>query len=340
MLDKAGELVSSAGKAPRHALVTDPTVNRLYGGKVSGSLATAGLEHDIIEVPESEAAKSLAGAEALYGELARLGLGRDSRIIALGGGSVGDLAGFAAATYMRGIGIIQAPTTLLAQADSAIGGKTALNLPAGKNLVGTFHQPVMVISDTEALASLPAAELRSGMGEVVKCALACDAEFFGWLEAGTGPLAEGEPEALREVVVRCSAIKAGIVARDPEDLGERAVLNLGHTLGHALETDAGYGRLRHGEAVAAGTVYAARVSSAMGLLPEADLGRIESLLGALGLRASIGSAEPRRLLELMAGDKKARQGRLRMVLPTAIGRAESRGPLDEALLQNVLEGMA
>jgi len=306
----------------RHCLVvTDETIAGLYLEPVLSALD--GKQVRTVVLPPGEAEKNLARFAELMQALADLGASRDVTLIALGGGVVGDLTGFAAACWMRGVRFIQLPTTLLAMVDSSVGGKTAVDLPQGKNLVGAFHQPAAVIADTDTLATLPIRELRAGLAEVVKYGAIADPEFFGWLESHADALLAREPTALTEAIARSCAHKAGIVARDETEQGERALLNFGHTFGHAIETEQGYGGLLHGEAVAVGMVLAARLSAALDRAPESDTGRLIALLDALGLPTRVPQGlQPAALLERMRLDKKAVSGSLRLILWRGLGRAE------------------
>src|SRR5690606_10468040 len=247
---------------------------------------------------------------------------RDATVLALGGGVIGDLAGFAAACWMRGIDFVQMPTTLLAMVDSSVGGKTGVNLPAGKNLVGAFHQPRAVVADTSTLATLPAREYRAGLAEVVKYGAIGDPAFFAWLERDADALAARAPGAVVRAIAASCRHKAAVVARDEFEQGERALLNFGHTFGHALETADGYRGLLHGEAVAIGMLLAARLSTALGLATAADADRLGALLGRLGLPVAPPAHDPAELVALMRLDKKNLGGRLRLVLWRGIGRAE------------------
>jgi 3-dehydroquinate synthase len=263
---------------------------------------------------------------------------RKTTLIALGGGVVGDLAGFAAATYMRGIPFIQVPTTLLAQVDSSVGGKTGINHPLGKNMIGAFYQPRLVLADTAVLRSLPPRELSAGMAEVIKHGLIRDAAFFAWLEQNMEKLLAFEPQSLAHTVRRCCEIKAAIVAEDERETGVRALLNFGHTFGHAIESGLGYGKWLHGEAVAAGMVMAADLSCSMGLITRADLDRIIALLKRARLPIGPPAISPGLLLELMGVDKKAEGGRLHFVLLEAIGAASVHADVPAAALQHALAG--
>ena len=318
----------------RHALiVTDANVAPLYLARVQDALHGKSVE--VFVVPAGEQEKNLGRFAQLMSALAELGASRDVTVIALGGGVVGDLAGFAAACWMRGVRFVQLPTTLLAMVDSSIGGKTAVDLPSGKNLVGAFHQPSAVIADTQTLNTLPDRELRAGLAEVVKYGAIVDAGFFDWLEAHVDALLARDPAALGHAIAVSCRHKAAIVARDETEQGERMLLNFGHTFGHAIETEQGYGGLLHGEAVAVGMVLAAKLSARLGRAPEADAQRLQALLTRLGLPISVPeglSAEA--LLGRMRLDKKAVSGDLRLILWRGIGQAEVvRDVADSEILQ-------
>ena len=319
----------------RHVLlVTNETIAPLYLQRVQAGLA--GFEHSALILPDGEAHKTLANVDAVFDRLAALGATRDATIVALGGGVIGDLAGFAAACWMRGIDFVQMPTTLLAMVDSSVGGKTGVNLPAGKNLVGAFHQPRAVVADTSTLSTLPLREYRAGLAEVVKYAAIGDAAFFAWLEANVEALNARDSGALAEAIAVSCRHKAGVVARDEHEHGERALLNFGHTFGHALETATGYGTLLHGEAVAIGMLLAARLSSALDFAPIGDARRLEALLSAFGLPVRPPPSDPQRLLELMRLDKKNLAGTLRLILWRGIGRAEIVPGVDEGAILGLL----
>lgn len=306
----------------RHVLVvSNETVAPLYLQTVLAGLD--GLAVASVVLPDGEQYKTLAHCAEVLDALAALKANRDACVIALGGGVIGDLAGFAAASWMRGIDFLQMPTTLLAQVDSSVGGKTGVNLPAGKNLVGAFHQPRGVVIDTDTLRTLPAREYRSGLAEVIKYGAIGDAEFFAWLEQQAAALVAGEAEVVAEAIARSCAHKAGVVARDEREDGERALLNFGHTFGHALETDAGYGTLLHGEAVAIGMLLAAQLSADLGRAPAADAERLQRLLEAMGLPVTLPpGSDAEALLQLMYLDKKNLSGHLRLILWRGIGAAE------------------
>jgi 3-dehydroquinate synthase len=323
----------------RHVLVvTNSTIAPLYLERVQAGLD--GFVHNALILPDGEAHKTLANSERVFDALAALGANRDAAIIALGGGVIGDLAGFAAACWMRGIDFVQMPTTLLAMVDSSVGGKTGVNVPAGKNLVGAFHQPRAVVADTAALATLPEREYRAGLAEVVKYGAIGDAAFFAWLEAQADALNARDDAALAAAIAASCRHKAGVVARDEHEQGERALLNFGHTFGHALEAEAGYGTLLHGEAVAIGMVLAARLSADLGRAPRADAERLAALLAALGLPVALPPADTTRLLERMRLDKKNLSGRLRLILWRGIGEADIVPDVDEAAIRRVLDSGA
>jgi len=334
-----GDAAALAAQVPgRHALVlSDANVAPHYLAPVQAALA--GKQVKALVLPPGEQEKTLARFGDVMQALAELGASRDATVLALGGGVVGDLAGFAAACWMRGVRFVQLPTTLLAMVDSSVGGKTAVDLPEGKNLVGAFHQPAAVLADTATLDTLPARELRAGLAEVVKYGALGDAAFFSWLEDQADALLARDPEALAEAIARCCAHKAGIVARDETEQGERMLLNLGHTFGHAIETEQGYGGLLHGEAVAVGMVLAARLSSELGRAPWTDAARLASLLERLGLPTALpaGLAAPA-LLDRMRLDKKAVSGQLRLVLWRGLGQADVVRGIDEAAVLAVLDG--
>jgi 3-dehydroquinate synthase len=291
-------------------------------------------------LPGGEEQKTLGNVAVIIDALVAGRLNRDGMVLALGGGVIGDIAGFAAASYQRGIAIVQLPTTLLAQVDSSVGGKTGVNHPGGKNLIGAFHQPSAVLADTDTLTTLPDRQLRAGLTEIVKAALVADAAFFAWLEANLPQLLAKEPAALAEAIRRACAIKAAIVAEDEREQGRRALLNLGHTFGHAIEAGAGYGLVLHGEAVAAGLVLAAELSARLGRLPGADVQRVRALLAAAGLPVDPPRLGAARMLELMAMDKKVKGGAIRLVLLEGIGRAVVADDYPRESLEKLLEERA
>ena len=299
-------------------VVSTPRVLTLHGGSLA-ALRTAAARLRVLEVPEGEEAKSLAVAERLWNEMLLGGGKRDSRLLAFGGGSVGDLGGFAAGCFLRGIGFAQLPTTLLAQVDAAIGGKTAVDLPGGKNTVGVFLHPDLVVCDSALLATLPRAELRSGLVEVIKMAALLDPPLLAAVESGLARLLAGDPLALAPVVAAGAAAKIAVVERDPDERGDRRLLNFGHTLGHAIESAAGYQGLLHGEAVAYGILFALRLARRRGL-DAAVARRLAALLGRLELPPLPPGLEAQDLAARMARDKKASERGLVWVLPAALGR--------------------
>ncbi|MCE7950431.1 MAG: 3-dehydroquinate synthase [Xanthomonadales bacterium PRO7] len=316
-------------------VVSDEHVAPLYLDRVVTGLHDAALSTLIL--PAGEAHKTLDSTTRIFAALAELNASRDATIIALGGGVIGDLAGFAAACWMRGIAFVQMPTTLLAMVDSSVGGKTGVDLPQGKNLVGAFHQPRAVIADTDTLSSLPDRELRAGFAEVIKYGALGDAQFFAWLETHADALLARDPHALADCIAHCCAQKAGIVARDETERGERALLNFGHSFGHALETVCGYGSLLHGEAVAIGMCRAARLSARLGMAADADSQRLRDLLTRFGLPTAIpAGTDADALLAAMRLDKKNASGRLRLILWRGVGRAEIAEGVDEGTIRELL----
>ena len=322
------------------SVVTNTTVAALYLDKFSATLRGAGVEIVPVVLPDGEEHKNWQTLNAIFDALLSNRCERKSAIIALGGGVVGDLAGFAASSYQRGVPFIQVPTTLLAQVDSSVGGKTAINHPLGKNMIGAFYQPGMVLADTAMLHTLPARELSAGLAEVIKYGLIMDLPFLGWLEANIGKLNERDPAALAYAVTRSCENKAAVVAADERETGERALLNLGHTFGHAIEAGLGFGTWLHGEAVAAGTMLAARLSERMGLLTDADVRRMADLFVRAGLPVEAPSLGQDRYLELMGHDKKVENGKLRLVLLQSLGKAYMTSDFDLQELREVLAGTA
>jgi 3-dehydroquinate synthase len=317
-------------------VVSNTTVAPLYLPALRTSLGSRRVVEVIL--PDGEAHKTLANSARVVDVLVANRFGRDCALLALGGGVVGDLAGFAAACYQRGVAFVQVPTTLLAQVDSAVGGKTGVNHPGGKNLIGAFHQPILVVSDTRTLATLPPRELRAGLAEVIKYALICDAELFDWLEAHLEELLAGEPRALAHVIKRSCEIKAAIVGRDEREHGERALLNLGHSFGHAAESATAYRQWLHGEAVAAGLVMAAAMSVECGLLDAPASLRVQRLIERAGLPTRIAAVSPQSALEHMRIDKKVLGGRLRLILLRRIGEALVSADYPPAALTHTLAG--
>ncbi|MES2035344.1 MAG: 3-dehydroquinate synthase [Pseudomonadota bacterium] len=343
LIDRAGERIAPLLKTPRTVIVTDSNVGAHHGERLSVSLERVGVSVDIVTMPAGEESKSFEGLASLSDQLLDLELDRGDVIVAFGGGVVGDLAGFAAAIYKRGIDFVQVPTSLLAQVDSSVGGKTAIDTPRGKNLIGAFHQPRLVLADLDVLATLPAREIACGYAEVIKYGMLGDADFFTWLEAHSAKVLERELEALTHAVARSVEMKAEIVAEDEKEQGRRALLNLGHTFAHALEAETGFGdELKHGEAVGAGCALAFRFSAALGLCSDADAVRVERALQAVGLPTRFddlpgGEAfNADRLIAHMGQDKKAEGGRLTFILARRIGEAFTARGVDPAPLRDFL----
>jgi 3-dehydroquinate synthase len=341
LLAEAGRLIKPFAKGVL-PVVTDAHVGEIHLAPFLETMSKAGLDARPIVLPPGEGSKSFAGLETLTGQLLELEIGRGGLIIALGGGVIGDLTGFAAGVLKRGVAFAQIPTTLLSQVDSSVGGKTGINARQGKNLIGVFHQPRLVIADTALLATLPRRELLAGYAEVVKYGALGDADFFAWLEQN-GPLAlSGQQDAMVHAVAHSCRMKADIVARDERESGERALLNLGHTFGHALEAVTGYsGRLVHGEGVAIGMALAARLSVRLGLMPSADAERLERHLKAAGLPSAISSIPGPRpdtgsLIAAMAHDKKVADGRINFVLLRGLGKAFVTSDVPKDALRDVL----
>jgi 3-dehydroquinate synthase len=315
-------------------VVTNSTVAPLYLPRLRAAFGTRPLAECVLA--DGERYKTLATLAQVYDALAAARVNRDGAVLALGGGVVGDIAGFAAATWQRGVAVAQLPTTLLAQVDSSVGGKTAVNHPAGKNLIGAFHQPRVVLADLETLDTLPDRELRAGLAEVIKYGLIGDAEFLAWLEDAMPKLLARDREALAFAIERSCHNKARLVALDERESGPRALLNLGHTFGHAIEAAAGFGKWLHGEAVALGTVMAVETSARLGWLAAADVARVRRILASAGLPVAAPRIGVARARELMALDKKVQGGRVRLVLLKSLGEAVVTGDYDPAALEAVL----
>jgi 3-dehydroquinate synthase len=322
----------------RCAVITDSNVGKKFAAAASRSLAASGFEPVLITVPAGEKSKRLAVVEKCHDQLAAHRLERASFIVALGGGVVGDLAGFVAATYLRGIPFVQVPTTLLAQVDSSVGGKTGVNLRAGKNLVGAFYQPRLVLCDLDALKNLPQREYVSGLAEVIKYGIICDAVLFAQLERNLPKLLARDVSTLRDVVARCCEIKAHVVGQDENDSGLRAILNFGHTIGHAIENSSGYGKFLHGEAISIGQVAATKLSLKILGLPSGDVERIEKLFVRAGLpvKLKLNPARRKKLFAAMKLDKKVSAGEIKFVLAEKIGKVQFGRKVSTALVYSVL----
>lgn len=327
----AGTHLADALAGSQCLVVSNVTVAPLYFEKLKPGLGDAAV--DLIELPDGEAHKTVSTVQSILDRLVESKAGRDVTIIALGGGVVGDVAGFAAACYMRGVAFVQVPTTLLAQVDSSVGGKTGVNHPGGKNLIGAFHQPRSVIIDTDTLSTLPDREFRAGLAEVIKYGAIADTEFLGWLEDNMATLLDRNPEALARAIRRSCEIKAEVVAEDEREAGKRALLNFGHTFGHAIENTVGYGEWLHGEAVAAGMLMAATMSD----IEDAERQRLTRLVEAAGLPVDPPAAGAANLREAMKLDKKVQSNTIRLVLLRRLGDAVVTADYDDAALDRALE---
>lgn len=339
LLPQLGVECAKHGFSRRCAVVSDRNVARFYADAALKSLVSAGFDPVLISVPAGETSKSLAMAGHCFARLAAARLERKSFVVALGGGVIGDLAGFVAAAYLRGIPFVQVPTSLLAQVDSSVGGKVGVNLPAGKNLVGAFYQPRFVLCDLSTLDTLPKREFRSGLAEVIKYGFIFDAALFRRLEKQMESLLTREEGTLAAVVSRCCAIKADVVAHDEKESGLRAILNFGHTIGHALEAVSGYGRFLHGEAISIGQVAAAHLSARQLGLPESDVNRIRTVLDRAGLptTARLARSQSTKLLAAMRLDKKVSGGEVKFVLARRIGEVEHGHSVPDAAIKEAIE---
>lgn len=336
-LPRLGPALSDRGA--RHVVViTDEHVEEPHATAVAAAFAELKIDVDLVVVESGETSKSIETAHDLWEKLLDLGAGRKTVIAAVGGGVIGDLAGFVAATYARGLPLVQVPTTLLAQVDSSVGGKVGVNLPGAKNMVGAFWQPVAVHIDTEVLTTLADREYRAGLAEVVKYGVILDAEFFAWLESRAAALNDRDAAALRQVIARSCELKAWVVGQDErEESGLRAVLNYGHTFCHAFEALTGYTQLLHGEAVAIGMLCASRLAERLGRIDASITARQERLLRTLGLPVDVPQLEPERVIRAMSHDKKVEHGRLRFVLPSRLGHVELVGDVPVDLVREALE---
>jgi 3-dehydroquinate synthase len=347
VLQLLGERIAALRPGVRTAIVTDRNVAKHWLDQTEASLDKAGIAASRVIVEEGEGSKTYAGLERVSEALIAAKIERNDLVIALGGGVVGDLAGFAAAVLRRGVDFVQVPTSLLAQVDSSVGGKTGINSPQGKNLIGAFHQPVLVIADTAVLDTLPPRQFRAGYAEVAKYGVLGDEAFFSWLEGSHGDIFAGGAAREHAIATSCRA-KAAIVARDERETGERALLNLGHTFGHALEAATGFSdRLFHGEGVSIGMVLAAELSAQLGMIAESDTARVKHHLAQVGLPAHLrdiagfaqeGLADADALMTLMAQDKKVKRGRLTFILLEAIGRAVIAPDVEPSVVRDFLKG--
>lgn len=332
-LDRLGPLMRSFDLTDRALVVTHPGIGARYGERTTESLRSAGFEPAVIEVPDGEGQKSLAWAEKLYDAMLSHRMDRRSPVIALGGGVIGDLAGFASATFLRGVPFVQAPTSLLAQVDASVGGKVAVDHRRGKNLIGAFYQPLLVLASLDTLDSLPDRELRAGMAEVIKYGVIADAGLFTYIEGRLDEILGRDSGVLAHLVARSCEIKADVVAGDEREQGRRAILNFGHTMGHAIETQTG---MLHGEAVSIGMVYAARVAERMGMLDGESVGRLIDLVRRTGLPQRCDGLDVSGTIETMKLDKKSVGGRLRFILPSRIGEVVIRDDVPDEYVRSVL----
>ncbi|MBI5560747.1 MAG: 3-dehydroquinate synthase [Deltaproteobacteria bacterium] len=336
LLDSVGRRMREAGLGGRCAVITNPYVGSLYSKRLLDSLRGAGLDPVTIEMPDGEEYKTLSSVSLVYDRLLKERFERDSTIVALGGGVVGDMAGFVAATFLRGVPYVQVPTTLLAQVDSSVGGKTGVNHPLGKNLIGAFYQPKAVFIDPDVLNTLEKREFISGLGEVVKYGVIRDGEFFSFLEKNRDRLLSLKDEITRAIERAC-AIKAEVVSMDERETGLRSILNLGHTFGHAIEAITGYTKFKHGEAVSIGMAMAAELSFFLGLTGKDAVRRIKDLLSGFGLPVSFRGISPPDFIETMRFDKKVKEGKIRFVLVEDIGKVILKD-VDEGKLKGFLSG--
>lgn len=337
LLEKTGEFLKERVKASKAIIFTHPNIGRLYGDRVKASLKQSGLQVECVEVPEGEGSKSLEESGRLFDRLVEFNCDRQSVLVALGGGVIGDLTGFVAATFMRGVPFIQIPTTLLSQVDSSVGGKTAVNHPRGKNLIGAFYQPRLVVIDVDTLRSLPQDEFRAGMAEVIKYGVIADRDLFEYINDHAEAILALDVARLEHIIETSCAIKAGVVEKDERESKYRMILNFGHTLGHALEALTGYSGLKHGEGVAIGMVYAARLSQETGRCSSAVCQRIRDLVEKLGLPSRLPDLRTREIIEAMYLDKKAENKNIRFILVKDIGCIEITEGVSESVLQKVLE---
>ncbi|WP_371371386.1 3-dehydroquinate synthase [Sporomusa aerivorans] len=337
-INRAGSLMNALPLGKKALIVTDENVGPLYAGTLADNLVAAGYQPEVLTVAAGEASKSMDTANIVFTQAIRMGLDRKSAIIALGGGVVGDLAGFTAATYLRGVPFIQVPTTLLAQVDSSVGGKTAVNHSLGKNLIGCFYQPSLVVIDPEVLNTLPERELKAGLAEVVKYGVIADRNFFAYLAANAEALLKRSPAILANVIETCCQLKAQVVAEDERETSLRMILNLGHTIGHAVEAAGGYSEYSHGEAVAIGMHAAAIVSRKLDMCAPEDMEGLKTLLGRLGLPLKAPGYQPEELMRYLARDKKVVSGEVSWILMTSIGQVKIiRGVPGEAVMAALAE---
>ena len=337
LLNQTGSWLKKTDFNDKLVIITNPVVQELYGNELRESLLAHGFTATVLLVADGEEQKSLDVAGRLYTELTQCYAERTTPILALGGGVIGDLAGFVAATYLRGVPLVQIPTTLLAQVDSSIGGKVAVNHGQLKNKIGAFYQPRLVISDTATLKTLPAKEFANGMAEVIKSAVIQDSPFFTFIEANLDKIKQMDDDALEEVVFRSASIKANVVAQDELDMGLRNILNFGHTVGHAIETVSDF-EVEHGQAIAMGMMAAARIAQKKGLLASGELTRLKGVIAGAGLPTEMPDLDNKKIIQAIRHDKKIIAGRIRFVLPKAIGNVFVTDEVSLSLLEEVLAG--
>jgi len=338
ILAQTGEKLKELGLRDKAVIITNPTVNKLYGAVVKQSLRDAGFKTAVLAVPDGEEYKTLESAGKLYEQLAEWGAEKSTAILALGGGVIGDLAGFVAATYMRGVPLVQIPTTLLAQCDSSIGGKTAVDYKQLKNEIGTFYQPKMTISDVTTLKSLPEKEFIGGLAEVIKHAVIKDEQFFSYLEQNLDRLKPLDNNVLEAVVAKSARIKVAFVEKDEKDMGLRNILNFGHTVGHAVESVSQF-RVAHGQGVSIGMTAAAGIAVRMELMDQSDAVRLEKLLAKAGLPTKLPQMDVQQVMRAMRYDKKVQGGKIRFVLPRTIGQVFITDDVSLAVIEKVLGEM-
>ena len=336
LLGQIGVAVKRLNLTPRILIISNASIAGLYSDKIKDSLQDAGFEVKLVTVPEGEKSKSIGEAEFLYNKMLDLRLDRNASILSLGGGVIGDLSGFVAATYMRGIAYVQVPTTLLAQVDSSVGGKTGLNLPRGKNLVGAFYQPRLVYIDTDVLKTLSDDELKAGLAEVVKYGVIRDKKLFEYLEENIDAILNKDPAMLEHIIACSCRIKAEVVSEDERESGLRAILNYGHTVGHAIEVTSGYGMYKHGQAVAIGMAYAGRIALKLEMITEETLQRQTDLLKKIGLPVELPDMDLTKITEAILLDKKIEADKIRFILPQRIGKVIIHPDISLDLIKEVL----
>lgn len=339
LLEGIGERIEKFKFPLRGTLVSNPNIIKLYGKRVLSSFKKSGLDIDVIEIPEGESYKNMREAEKIYDRLLSNNLDRYSPLIAMGGGVIGDITGFAAATYRRGIPYIQLPTSLLAQVDSSVGGKTAVNHPLGKNMIGAFYQPKGVFIDLTALKTLPEIEFRCGMAEIIKYGIIADNKLFSYLEKNIENIKKLDLDTLQYIIESSCKIKASIVSQDEQEKGFRAILNFGHTIGHALESLTEYKKYKHGEAVAIGMVAASFISHEAGLCNKKDVDRVKGLIEAFDLPTDLPSIPPEKILKTLYYDKKVRDNKIKLILMKKLGSVEIRDDISDKMILKVLNGL-